>query len=258
MSYESHDQIEKTLFRFMRAFDKQDWDALSDCLCDEIFCDYSSFRGISPGTFTKQQYVAERSNAFTRLKTQHNLFNIIVDIQAESARAQCNYVIYPFHFKMRDSQTHRLLVQSHRCRCVKHAVNPSMGARSRHPVAHGLPQLCNDGFGPKFRALLHKNVENPIKILILFSQGENNGDCIALKLSVIRVRKIFLCLPIVLKKFMLISIHKSVFRHLTGEFLQFLHNYNHHHTLALLLFGRTRAYLALDDAIATNFHVLFC
>lgn len=96
MSYESHNRIEKTLFRFMLAFDKQDWDALSDYLCDEIFCDYSSFRGISPGALTKQQYVAERSKAFTRLKTQHNLFNIIVDIQVDSARVQCNYVIYRF------------------------------------------------------------------------------------------------------------------------------------------------------------------
>ncbi len=96
MSYENHDQIEKTLFHFMGAFDKQDWDALSDCLCDEIFCDYSGFRGISPGALTKQQYVAERSNTFTRLKTQHNIFNIIVDIQADSARVQCNYVIYRF------------------------------------------------------------------------------------------------------------------------------------------------------------------
>ena len=34
--------------------------------------------------------------------------------------------IYPLYFKMRDSQTHRLLVQSHRRRCVKHAVNTSL------------------------------------------------------------------------------------------------------------------------------------
>ncbi len=36
------------------------------------------------------------------------------------------YFIYPLYFKMRDSQTHRLLVQSHRRRCVKHAVNTSL------------------------------------------------------------------------------------------------------------------------------------
>jgi hypothetical protein len=37
-----------------------------------------------------------------------------------------NYYLYPLYFKMRDSQTHRLLVQSHRRRCVKHAVNTSL------------------------------------------------------------------------------------------------------------------------------------
>ena len=103
LSYENYNQIEKTLFRFMLAFDQQDWATLSDCLCDEIFCDYSSFRGISPGNLTKQQYVAERSNAFALLKTQHNLFNIIVDIQTDSARVQCNYVIYRFLLKYKGS-----------------------------------------------------------------------------------------------------------------------------------------------------------
>ncbi len=96
MSEESYRNIEKTLFRFMRAFDMQNWNALLDCLCDEIFCDYSSFRGTPPGNCTKHEYVAERKTAFTQLKMQHNIFNIIVDIQADLARVQCNYVIYRF------------------------------------------------------------------------------------------------------------------------------------------------------------------
>jgi hypothetical protein len=103
VSNESYHNIEKTLFLFMRAFDMQDWNVLLDCLCDEIFCDYSSFRGIPAGNCTKQEYVAERKTAFTQLKTQHNLFNIIVDIQADSAQVYCNYVIYRFLLEYKGS-----------------------------------------------------------------------------------------------------------------------------------------------------------
>ncbi|MBS0351684.1 MAG: hypothetical protein JSR33_10970 [Proteobacteria bacterium] len=38
-----HD-IQEVLFRFMRSFDIKDWDMMTVCLDDRIYCDYSDLR----------------------------------------------------------------------------------------------------------------------------------------------------------------------------------------------------------------------
>lgn len=66
------------------------------CLDDVVYCDYSSLRGVAPGTVTREDYVAQRIVALAHLMMQHDLTNLRIQIDGESAAVQCNFVIRRF------------------------------------------------------------------------------------------------------------------------------------------------------------------
>ncbi len=99
-------EIQEVLFRFMRAFDNKDWDDLSRCLFEDIHCDYSSFRDERPCQMSQKEYIAQRKQAHSNLKMQHNLSNISVGLQNDLAEARCNYAIYRFHPEFKGSREH--------------------------------------------------------------------------------------------------------------------------------------------------------
>jgi hypothetical protein len=90
--------INDLLTRFFQAFDDHDWAMLRRCLCDEIFADYSSFRGVPAAMIAADDYVAQRRTALQALRTQHNFLNLRVEPgRPGTAAARCNYIIHRFH-----------------------------------------------------------------------------------------------------------------------------------------------------------------
>jgi hypothetical protein len=91
--------INDLLARFFQAFDDKNWPMMRDCLCDEVFADYSSFRDEPPSTISADLYVEQRRTALQALNMQHNFLNlrVEVDLAGESASARCNYIIHRFH-----------------------------------------------------------------------------------------------------------------------------------------------------------------
>ena len=87
------------LARFFQAFDEKDWPLMRACLCDEVFADYSSFRGQPAATLRAEVYVDQRRTALQALATQHNFLNLRVEVAPDtlSATARCNYIIHRFH-----------------------------------------------------------------------------------------------------------------------------------------------------------------
>jgi hypothetical protein len=91
-----HIKIGELLFRFMRAFDENAWDAMSESLIETIRCDYSSFRGTPPSEIARGDYIDQRRTALTSLRTQHNLSNLSISGSANEAEVKCNYAILRF------------------------------------------------------------------------------------------------------------------------------------------------------------------
>ena len=89
-------EVAEVLFRFAASFDEKDWQALCECLDEAVYCDYSSLRGVAPGTVTREEYVEWRITALDKLVMQHDLTNLRVRIDGESAGVQCNFVIRRF------------------------------------------------------------------------------------------------------------------------------------------------------------------
>ena len=87
------------LARFYQSFDEKDWPLMRACLCDEVFADYSSFRGRPAATLRAEVYVNQRRTALQALAMQHNFLNLRVEVapDARSATARCNYIIHRFH-----------------------------------------------------------------------------------------------------------------------------------------------------------------
>jgi hypothetical protein len=90
--------ISDLLTRFFQAFDDRNWPMLRDCLCDEVFTDYSSFRDVPASTIPGDEYVEQRRTALQALDMQHNFLNLRVELDAaaETAEARCNYLIHRF------------------------------------------------------------------------------------------------------------------------------------------------------------------
>ena len=99
-------EVQEVLFRFMRAFDNKDWDDLSKCLFEDIYCDYSGFRDESPCHISQKEYIVKRKQAHSHLKMQHNLSNVSVRLQDGLAEVRCNYAIYRFHPEFKGSREH--------------------------------------------------------------------------------------------------------------------------------------------------------
>lgn len=88
--------IHNLLCRFMQSFDDKNWEQMRACLCDTVFCDYSSFRREAPADMTAERYVAQRRAALSDLDMQHNFSNLHVDFHGPTASARCNYTIHRF------------------------------------------------------------------------------------------------------------------------------------------------------------------
>lgn len=93
--------INDLLTRFFQGFDDKNWTMLRDCLCDEVFTDYSSFRGVPASTISSDVYVEQRRTALYTLDMQHNFLNLRIEVNAAAERstaaARCNYIVYRFH-----------------------------------------------------------------------------------------------------------------------------------------------------------------
>lgn len=91
--------INDLLTRFFQSFDDKNWPAMRDCLCNEVFTDYSSFRDEPASTISGDRYVEQRRTALQALDMQHNFLNLRVELSAsaEAATARCNYIIHRFH-----------------------------------------------------------------------------------------------------------------------------------------------------------------
>jgi len=82
----------------MRSFDEKNFESMRNCLCQEIFLNYSSFRNEVPTTYTSTEYCEKRRESLAPLITQHNLNNLIIKINDNnlSANITCNFTIYRF------------------------------------------------------------------------------------------------------------------------------------------------------------------
>jgi|SRR5580704_5744001 hypothetical protein len=89
-------EIHALLCRFQQAFDTHDWRLLSECLAEELFTDYSSFRGTLPGRVAREDYIALRKDALSGLKMQHNFSNLQLALRDGQVQGRCNYSIYRF------------------------------------------------------------------------------------------------------------------------------------------------------------------
>ena len=99
-----HQHVAELISRFQRSFDQHDWLALRDCLDDEIFTDYSSFRGTDPSTVQADEYVELRQQALSNLLMQHHHSNLVITSRTDDRTSvSCNYQIYRFE---RDGDGH--------------------------------------------------------------------------------------------------------------------------------------------------------
>ncbi|HEY1335897.1 MAG TPA: nuclear transport factor 2 family protein [Bryobacteraceae bacterium] len=90
--------INDLLARFFQAYDDKDWQTMQNCLCDEVFADYSSFRDAPAARMSGAQYVEQRRKAFDPLHMQHDFTNLRVELDPDgrSATARCNYAVHRF------------------------------------------------------------------------------------------------------------------------------------------------------------------
>jgi hypothetical protein len=91
--------INDLLTRFFQAFDEKNWPLMRDCLCVEVYTDYSSFRRVPAATISADRYVEQRRAALHALDMQHNFLNLRVEPDAAgvAATARCNFTILRFH-----------------------------------------------------------------------------------------------------------------------------------------------------------------
>jgi hypothetical protein len=78
------------------AMDDKNWQRLRKYLADEIYIDYSEFRGQLPQQMAAEVYVQQRVEGLTGLKTLHISTNHEVAIDKEYAQCRSAYRIYRF------------------------------------------------------------------------------------------------------------------------------------------------------------------
>lgn len=52
--------IQELLFKFMRSFDDKNFGVMKDCLCEEVYFDYSSFRNEPAAKYKSSEYIEKR------------------------------------------------------------------------------------------------------------------------------------------------------------------------------------------------------
>lgn len=63
--------IQDVVVRFASALDMQDWALCRSCFADYVEQDYSDFRGEPPSTMSADDFVAQRREALSDIKTHH-------------------------------------------------------------------------------------------------------------------------------------------------------------------------------------------
>lgn len=92
-----HQQLSELICRFQQAFDRHDWAAMRACLDDEVFVDYSSFRGKEPSRIPADEFVDQRQRDLGDLVMQHNHSNLVLSSESDDrTSALCNFQIYRF------------------------------------------------------------------------------------------------------------------------------------------------------------------
>ncbi len=86
--------IQNRLSHFANSFDLKDWNALSACLTDTVYTDYSELRGTPPEHMSSQRYAELRCIALQELKTHHLSGNTEIDITGDRAEARVSTLIY--------------------------------------------------------------------------------------------------------------------------------------------------------------------
>lgn len=91
-----HIAINDVLCRFFLAFDERDWEAMENCLANEVFIDYSSSGREQPGTMSGAEFVQRRRNAVDTLAKHHSFSNLLLTKGKDGVRGRCNYLILRF------------------------------------------------------------------------------------------------------------------------------------------------------------------
>ncbi|BAZ69100.1 MAG: nuclear transport factor 2 family protein [Pelatocladus maniniholoensis HA4357-MV3] len=78
------------------AMDAKNWHRLRKYLADEIYIDYSEFRGELPQQIKAEAYVQQRVEGLTGLKTLHISTNHEIAVNKDYAQCQSAYRIYRF------------------------------------------------------------------------------------------------------------------------------------------------------------------
>ncbi len=90
--HDSQDLV-NTIQAFCRAFDLKDWAVLRRCLAEDLFTDYSSFRGTPPARMTADEFIALRQRSLEGLVTEHTSLNHIVTFTEQHASCRFDFVI---------------------------------------------------------------------------------------------------------------------------------------------------------------------
>jgi|HubBroStandDraft_5_1064220.scaffolds.fasta_scaffold378527_1 hypothetical protein len=88
--------IKKTIEKFCESFDKKDWMMMNECLMENIYVDYSSFRKTTPGNISAKEFIELRKTGLQHLTTKHQTNNFQITFNNEQATCECDFVIQRF------------------------------------------------------------------------------------------------------------------------------------------------------------------
>lgn len=131
----------KTLKNFALSFDNKDWELMNKCLCQEIWIDYSSFRGEEPKLIHKLEFIDLRKIGLQDLTTNHLFKNFKVQSKKKNqACCICDFEIQRFKTDQNDfyhsyGTYHFELIytiDSWKIKKIKQLINKNEGNRTIH------------------------------------------------------------------------------------------------------------------------------
>lgn len=81
---------------FMKSFDEKNFSLMRECLCERVFCDYSSLRGDPPAEMAAEEYVEKRRIAAADLKMNHSFSNLVLAGAEDVLTGTCDFEILRF------------------------------------------------------------------------------------------------------------------------------------------------------------------
>lgn len=107
------DRIIDTINRLFIATDNRDWQAVRDCLADQVLLDMTSMAGGQPTQMTGDQVAAGWEQGLRPIEAvHHQAGNHLVDVQGNQATAFC-YGIASHYRKTRSGRNTRVFVGSY-------------------------------------------------------------------------------------------------------------------------------------------------